>query len=117
VALVGFSGAGKTTIVNLISRFYDPDAGKVLMDGIDIKDVTLRSLRSQIGLVTQELILFNDTVRNNIAYGLDDVPMEKVISAAKSAEAHEFIMNLNKGYETFIGEKGGLLSSGQKRPL
>jgi len=117
VALVGFSGAGKTTIVNLISRFYDPDAGKVLMDGIDIKDVTLRSLRSQIGLVTQELILFNDTVRNNIAYGLDDVPMEQVISAAKSAEAHEFIMNLNKGYETFIGEKGGLLSSGQKQRI
>jgi len=117
VALVGFSGAGKTTIVNLISRFYDPDAGKVLMDGIDIKDVTLRSLRSQIGLVTQELILFNDTVRNNIAYGLDDVPMEQVISAAKSAEAHDFIMNLNKGYETFIGEKGGLLSSGQKQRI
>jgi len=117
VALVGFSGAGKTTIVNLISRFYDPDAGRVLVDSIDIKDITLRSLRSQIGLVTQELILFNDTVRNNIAYGLDDVPMEQVVSAAKSAEAHGFIMNLNKGYETFIGEKGGLLSSGQKQRI
>jgi len=117
VALVGFSGAGKTTIVNLISRFYDPAKGKVLVDGIDIKEVTLSSLRSQIGLVTQELILFNDTVKNNIAYGLDDIPLEQIISAAKSAEAHGFIMNLSKGYETFIGEKGGLLSSGQQQRI
>jgi subfamily B ATP-binding cassette protein MsbA len=117
VALVGFSGAGKTTIVNLISRFYDPTKGKVLVDGIDIKEVTLSSLRSQIGLVTQELILFNDSVKNNIAYGLDDIPLEQIISAAKSAEAHGFIMNLSKGYETFIGEKGGLLSSGQQQRI
>jgi len=117
VALVGFSGAGKTTIVNLISRFYDPISGRVLVDGIDIREVTLSSLRSQIGLVTQELILFNDTVRSNIAYGMDHIPLKQIISAAKSAEAHGFIMKLNKGYETFIGEKGGLLSSGQKQRI
>ncbi|MBD3414461.1 MAG: ATP-binding cassette domain-containing protein [Candidatus Aminicenantes bacterium] len=116
-ALVGFSGAGKTTIVNLISRFYDPTAGRVLVDGIDIREVTLDSLRSQIGLVTQELILFNDTVRNNIAYGLKNIPMKDIISAAKSAEAHQFIMKLSKGYDTFIGEKGGLLSSGQQQRI
>ncbi len=116
-ALVGFSGAGKTTIVNLISRFYDPTSGRVLMDGVNIKEVTLSSLRSQIGLVTQELILFNDTVRNNIAYGLENISLEQVISAAKLAEAHGFIMKLSKGYETFIGEKGGLLSSGQQQRI
>jgi len=117
VVLIGFSGAGKTTIVNLISRFYDPTSGRVLVDGIDIREVTLASLRSQIGLVTQELILFNDKVRNNIAYGSDEIPIEQIISAAKLAEAHEFIMNLPKGYETFIGERGGLLSSGQKQRI
>ncbi|MFW6140398.1 MAG: ABC transporter ATP-binding protein [Acidobacteriota bacterium] len=117
VALVGFSGAGKTTIVNLISRFYDPTSGRILVDGIDIKEVTLSSLRSQIGLVTQELILFNDTVKNNIAYGLDDISFTRVIEAAKAAEAHRFIMNLSRGYETFIGEKGGLLSSGQQQRI
>jgi len=117
VVLIGFSGAGKTTIVNLISRFYDPTSGRVLVDGIDIREVTLASLRSQIGLVTQELILFNDKVRNNIAYGSDEIPLEQIISAAKLAEAHEFIMNSPKGYETFIGEKGGLLSSGQKQRI
>jgi subfamily B ATP-binding cassette protein MsbA len=117
VALIGLSGAGKTTIVNLISRFYEPSAGRILIDGIDIRDVNLSSLRSQIGLVTQELILFNDTVRNNIAYGLEDTPMEKILEAAKAAEAHEFIQKLPEEYETKIGEKGGLLSIGQRQRL
>jgi subfamily B ATP-binding cassette protein MsbA len=117
VALIGLSGAGKTTIVNLISRFYETTSGRILIDGIDIRDVNLSSLRKQIGLVTQELILFNDTVRNNIAYGLDDTPMEKMLDAAKAAEAHDFISKLPEGYETQIGEKGGLLSIGQSQRL
>ncbi len=117
VALIGLSGAGKTTIVNLISRFYEPSSGRILIDGIDIRDVNLSSLRQQIGLVTQELVLFNDTVRNNIAYGLEDTPMEKILAAAKAAEAHDFIMELPEEYETMIGEKGGLLSIGQRQRL
>ncbi len=116
-ALVGLSGSGKTTIINLLTRFYDPDKGKILMDGHDISKVTLDSLRSQIGLVTQEMVLFNDTVKNNIAYGRDDIPMKKIIETAKIAEAHDFIDRLPQGYETNIGEKGGLLSSGQKQRL
>lgn len=117
VALIGLSGAGKTTIVNLISRFYEATSGRILVDDINIRDVSLASLRKQIGLVTQELILFNDTVRNNIAYGLDDMPMEKILEAAKAAEAHDFISKLPQGYETQIGEKGGLLSIGQRQRL
>ena len=117
VALIGLSGAGKTTIVNLISRFYEPSSGRILIDGIDIRDVKLASLRQQIGLVTQEQILFNDTVRNNIAYGLEDTPMEKIQEAARAAEAHEFVSKLPDGYETRIGEKGGLLSIGQRQRL
>lgn len=117
VALIGLSGAGKTTIVNLISRFYEPSSGRILIDGMDIRDVSISSLRSQIGLVTQELILFNDTVRNNIAYGLDNTPMEKILEAAKAAEAHDFIAELPEEYDTIIGEKGGLLSIGQRQRL
>ena len=117
VALIGLSGAGKTTIVNLISRFYEPTSGRIMIDGIDIRDVNLSSLRKQIGLVTQELILFNDTVRNNIAYGLEEMPMEKILEAAKAAEAHDFISELPGGYETQIGERGGLLSIGQRQRL
>ncbi|MDH5385107.1 MAG: ABC transporter ATP-binding protein/permease, partial [Candidatus Aminicenantes bacterium] len=117
VALIGLSGAGKTTIVNLLSRFYEPTTGRILIDGIDIREVTLSSLRTQIGLVTQELILFNDTARNNIAYGLQDIPMEKIINAAKAAKAHDFIKDLPHGYETQIGEKGGLLSIGQRQRI
>jgi ATP-binding cassette, subfamily B, bacterial MsbA len=116
-ALVGLSGSGKTTIINLLSRFYDPDKGKISIDGHDIRDVTLDSLRSQIGLVTQEMILFNDTVKNNIAYGREDIPLEEIKEAAKIAEAHDFITQLSQGYDTFIGEKGGLLSSGQKQRI
>jgi subfamily B ATP-binding cassette protein MsbA len=116
-AFVGLSGAGKTTIINLLARFYEPTAGTISIDGIDIREVTLSSLRAQIGLVTQETILFNDTVRNNIAYGLEEVPLERIIEAAKASKAHEFIMELPQGYDTPIGEKGGLLSSGQRQRL
>jgi len=116
-AFVGLSGAGKTTIINLLSRFYDPTSGRITIDGIDIRDVTLASLRSQLGLVTQETILFNDSVRNNIAYGLENVPQEKIIEASRAAKAHEFITELPQGYDTQIGEKGCLLSSGQRQRL
>jgi subfamily B ATP-binding cassette protein MsbA len=116
-AFVGLSGAGKTTIINLISRFYEPTSGTIMIDGIDVREVTLGSLRSQLGLVTQETILFNDTVRNNIAYGLGDVPFERIIAAARAAQAHEFITALPQGYDSPIGERGGLLSSGQRQRL
>jgi len=117
VAFVGLSGAGKTTIINLLSRFYDPTSGKITIDGIDIREVNLSSLRSQIGLVTQDLILFNDTVRNNIAYGLEEISTDRIAEAAKAAKAHEFIKKLPKGYDADIGEKGTLLSSGQRQRL
>jgi len=116
-AFVGLSGAGKTTIINLISRFYDPTSGTILIDGIDARQVTLKSLRSQLGLVTQETILFNDTVRNNVAYGLGDVPFERIVEVSQAAQAHDFITALPQGYDTPIGEKGGLLSSGQRQRL
>ncbi|MBS3818493.1 ABC transporter ATP-binding protein [bacterium] len=116
-ALVGLSGGGKTTIINLISRFYEPTSGKITIDGMDIREANLSSLRSQIGLVTQELILFNDTVRNNIAYGGEGVSFEQIKKAAKRAKAHGFIQKLPQGYETCIGEKGSLLSSGQRQRL
>ncbi len=116
-AFVGLSGAGKTTIVNLLSRFYEPTAGRITVDGIDVRDVTLASLRAQIGLVTQETVLFDDTVRRNIAYGLDGLPDDGIIEAAKAAKAHDFIMALPQGYDTLIGERGGLLSSGQRQRL
>ena len=117
VAIVGLSGAGKTTIINLLARFYEPTAGRVTVDGIDIRDVTLDSLRSRIGLVTQEIILFNETIRDNIAYGLDGVPDERVVAAAAAAKAHDFIAALPDGYATMIGERGGLLSTGQRQRL
>jgi subfamily B ATP-binding cassette protein MsbA len=116
-AFVGLSGAGKTTIINLLSRFYEPTSGRITVDGIDVRDVTLGSLRAQLGLVTQETILFDDTVRRNIAYGLDGHSDEKIVEAAKAAKAHDFIMALPHGYDTMIGERGGLLSSGQRQRL
>ncbi len=117
VALVGLSGAGKTTIINLLSRFYETTSGRITIDGLDIRDVTLASLRSQIGLVTQDVILFNETVRENIAYGLTGVPPERIEAAAQAAECHSFIQHLPQGYDTPIGEKGALLSSGQRQRL
>ncbi|MBE0461495.1 MAG: ABC transporter ATP-binding protein [Candidatus Aminicenantes bacterium] len=117
VALVGLSGAGKTTIINLLSRFYEPTSGRITIDDIDIREVSISSLRSQIGMVTQDLILFNDTVRNNIAYGLEDIEIEKIIEAAKAAKAHDFIMELPQEYDSIIGEKGGLLSIGQSQRI
>jgi subfamily B ATP-binding cassette protein MsbA len=117
VALVGGSGAGKSTLVNLLPRFYDVTEGRILIDGMDVRDVTLQSLRGLMGFVTQEVVLFNDTVRNNIAYGRSDVDEQLVIDAAKAANAHEFISNLPHGYDTPIGESGVLLSGGQRQRL
>jgi subfamily B ATP-binding cassette protein MsbA len=117
VALVGLSGAGKTTIINLLARFYEPTSGRVTVDGTDIREATLASLRSQIGLVTQEIVLFNDSVRANIAYGLEDVPMERIVAVARAAECDSFIQALPCGYESSIGERGLLLSAGQRQRL
>jgi subfamily B ATP-binding cassette protein MsbA len=117
VALVGPSGAGKTTLVDLIPRFYDPISGRILIDGVDIGEFDLKSLRSLMGMVTQEVILFNDTVRNNIAYGLQDCPLEKIIEAARAANAHDFITTLSNGYDTVIGERGSQLSGGQRQRI
>jgi subfamily B ATP-binding cassette protein MsbA len=117
VAIVGSSGAGKTTLVNLIPRFFDVTAGAIRIDGHDIRDVTLASLRAQIGVVTQETILFNDTVRNNIAYGQPHVTEEAVIEAAKTALAHDFILRLPAGYDTMIGERGLRLSGGERQRI
>ena len=117
VALVGPSGAGKSTLVNLLPRFYDVTAGAILLDGHDVRDLTLESLRSKIGKVTQETVLFNDTVRNNIAYGRPDVPMERIESAAHAALAHDFILRLPQGYDTVIGERGATLSGGERQRL
>ncbi|HEU4521515.1 MAG TPA: ABC transporter ATP-binding protein, partial [Thermoanaerobaculia bacterium] len=117
VALVGGSGAGKSTLVNLLPRFYDVTAGRIIVGGRDVRDVTLLSLRRLMGFVTQEVILFNDNVRNNIAYGRTDADEAKVIAAAKAANAHDFISALPNGYDTHIGEGGVLLSGGQRQRL
>ncbi len=117
LAIVGPSGAGKSTLIDLIPRFYDPVKGRILIDGIDLKLLKIKSLRDKIGIVTQETILFNDTVRNNIAYGLDDCPMEKIIEVAIAANAHDFIMQLPQGYDTMIGERGTKLSGGQRQRI
>ncbi len=117
LAIVGMSGGGKTTLVNLIPRFYDVSEGRVQIDGRDIRDVTVRSLRSQMAIVTQQTILFNDTVRNNIAYGDIERTDDAVIRAAKAANAHDFIMRLPQGYESNIGELGTKLSGGEKQRI
>jgi subfamily B ATP-binding cassette protein MsbA len=117
VALVGETGSGKTTLANLLARFYDPSAGRVLMDGKDLKDLDASSLRKLIGVVTQETILFNDTIANNIAYGSDNPGMEKIIDAAKKANAHEFIIADPAGYDRIAGEKGFVLSGGEKQRI
>jgi subfamily B ATP-binding cassette protein MsbA len=117
VAIVGTSGAGKTTLVNLLPRFYDVTDGGIAIDGVDIRSVTLKSLREQIGLVTQDTVLFDDTVRANIAYGLQDVDEARVESAARAAFAHDFILDLPRRYDTVIGERGSRLSGGQRQRL
>jgi len=117
VALVGGSGAGKSTFVNLLPRFYDVNDGRITVDGVDVRETTLKSLRTLMGFVTQEVVLFNDTVRNNIAYGRTNVDEQLVIAAAQAANAHEFITALPNGYDTEIGEGGVLLSGGQRQRL
>lgn len=117
LALVGATGVGKSTIASLIPRFYEPTAGTVLIDGIDLRDLTLKSLRSQISIVSQDVFLFNGTVLDNILYGAPDASAEMVIRAAKAANAHDFILDLEEGYETRIGERGVKLSGGQKQRL
>jgi ATP-binding cassette, subfamily B, bacterial MsbA len=117
LAFVGSSGAGKSTLVHLIPRFFDVTAGRLLIDGQDVRDVTLASLREQVGIVTQDTILFNDTVRNNIAYGQPHVPLKNVEAAARAALAHDFIRALPKGYDTSIGERGVRLSGGERQRI
>ena len=117
IALVGSSGSGKTTLVDLLPRFYDPISGRILLDGNDIKEIKIEDLRRLMGIVTQETVLFNDTIKNNIAYGLNDFSMEKIIEASKAANAHNFIMDFPKGYETIVGERGAKISGGQRQRL
>ncbi len=117
IAVVGSSGAGKSTLVHLIPRFFDITGGSLLLDGHDVRDVTLASLRAQIGIVTQETVLFNDTVRNNIAYGQPNVSQKEVEAAARAALAHDFILAMPLGYDTVIGERGTLLSGGERQRL
>ena len=117
LALVGPSGAGKSTLVNLLPRFYDVSSGRILIDGHDLRGLTLESLRKQIAQVTQETILFNDTVHNNIAYGQPEMDRKIVEQAAKNALAHDFILRMPQGYDTIIGEKGFRLSGGEKQRI
>jgi subfamily B ATP-binding cassette protein MsbA len=117
VALVGPSGAGKSTLADLVPRFHDPTSGRVTVDGVDLRDLRLAELRGVLGIVTQETILFHDTVRNNIAYGLPDARQEDVEAAARAANAHEFIATLPQGYQTVVGEKGTRLSGGQRQRI
>jgi ATP-binding cassette subfamily B protein len=117
VALLGATGSGKSTIINLIPRFYDVSEGRITVDGHDVRDVTIESLRSQIGIVLQEATLFTGTVRDNIAFGKPEATMEEIVAAAKAAEAHEFIVGFPDGYDTEVGERGVTLSGGQKQRI
>jgi subfamily B ATP-binding cassette protein MsbA len=117
LAVVGPSGSGKTTLVDLVPRFYDPSSGSIFIDGIDLRKLDIHALREKIGIVTQETILFNDSVKNNIAYGLENCPIENIIAAAKAANAHNFIMEMPQQYENVIGERGVKLSGGERQRL
>jgi len=117
IAVVGESGGGKSTLLDLLPRFYDVTSGRILIDGTDLRDMTQRSLRENIGIVTQQTILFDDTIRNNIAYGRPDLPLQKVMEAAKAANAHDFVINLPYGYDTMIGENGIKLSGGERQRI
>ena len=117
LAFVGPSGGGKSTLVDLIPRFYDPSSGSILLDNLDIKEINIEDLRSLMGIVTQETFLFNESIKNNIAYGLTEFPVEKIIDAAKTANAHNFIIEMPNGYDTVIGERGVKISGGQRQRL
>jgi subfamily B ATP-binding cassette protein MsbA len=117
VALVGASGSGKTTLVRLLLRFYEPQEGSIRIDGVELGDLELDSLRAQIGLVTQDSVLFADSVRNNIAYGREDIPLARIVEAARASQAHDFIERLPLGYDTPLGERGATLSSGQRQRI
>ena len=117
IALVGQSGSGKSTLVDLIPRYHDVTSGEITLDGVNIKDFRIKALRSLIGNVNQEAILFNDTIFNNIAFGVDGATMEQVVNAAKIANAHDFIMEKENGYDTNIGDRGGKLSGGQRQRI
>jgi ABC-type multidrug transport system fused ATPase/permease subunit len=117
VAFVGGTGAGKTTLVSLVPRFYDPTAGRVTLDGEDIRAITKKSLRDQISIVLQDTLLFSTTIRENIAYGRSDATEEEIVEAAKRAQAHEFIMAMPDGYRSQVGERGGQLSVGQRQRI
>jgi subfamily B ATP-binding cassette protein MsbA len=117
VALVGSSGAGKSTTMDLLARFYDPTAGRITLDGVDLREAAVVSLRRQLGIVTQETILFHDTVRNNIAYGMIDASDRAVREAAAAAHANDFIERLPRGYDTLVGERGTQLSGGERQRL
>jgi subfamily B ATP-binding cassette protein MsbA len=117
IALVGGSGAGKTTLINLLPRFFDVTAGRILLNGADVRSMTLRSLRLQMGLVTQDTFLFNETVADNIAYGCPDASQDAIEAAARRAHAHDFILEMPKGYDTKVGEMGVRLSGGQRQRL
>lgn len=117
IALVGESGGGKSTLVDLLPRFYDVSGGVIKLDGVDIRDYRIEDLRGQFGVVSQESILFNDTVFNNIAFGMEHASREAVIEAAKVANAHDFIMEMENGYDTYIGDRGMNLSGGQRQRL
>jgi ATP-binding cassette subfamily B protein len=117
VALVGPSGGGKTTLCHLIPRFYDVKSGRITVDGVDIRDVTIHSLRTHIGIVQQDVFLFAGTIRDNIAYGKGDATDEEIIEAAKRANIHDFIMSLENGYDSYVGERGVMLSGGQKQRI
>lgn len=117
IALIGPTGSGKTTITNLLPRFYDATSGQILVDDHDVRELQLKSLRGHIGIVLQEPFLFSQTVRENIAYGRTDASMEDIVAAAKVARAHEFILELEEGYDTRVGERGVTLSGGQKQRI
>jgi subfamily B ATP-binding cassette protein MsbA len=117
VAIVGMSGVGKSTLADLIPRFYDVGAGQITLDGVDVRDLTLKSLRAQVGIVSQHTFLFNDTVRNNIAYGHPELDVNQVVAAAKAAHAHEFVSAMPRGYDSIVGELGMKLSGGQRQRL
>jgi len=117
IAIVGVSGAGKSTLVDLIPRFYEVSDGAVFIDGINVRNVTMNSLRNQIGIVTQQTILFNDTVRNNIAYGDINKSDAEIIAAARAANAYDFIMKMDQGFDTLVGEQGARLSGGERQRL